>query len=69
MTVDRDWVRRNLGFDPIEEPAPAAAAFAPAAGRRALGRLFRWRLDELGHAHERLRHKPRAQPQPCLQPS
>jgi hypothetical protein len=22
MTVDRAWVKRNLGFDPIETPAP-----------------------------------------------
>ena len=25
MTVDRAWVERNLGFDPITRPAPAAA--------------------------------------------
>jgi nucleoside phosphorylase len=32
MIVDRDWVRRSLGFDPIEEPAPLSTyAFAAAA--------------------------------------
>ncbi|HET6195046.1 MAG TPA: hypothetical protein VFE12_04805 [Acetobacteraceae bacterium] len=32
MTVDRHWVERNLGFDPIAKPPPAATfAFAPAA--------------------------------------
>lgn len=32
MTVDRAWVKRNLGFDPIAKPAPAATfEFAPAA--------------------------------------
>lgn len=36
MAVDRKWVQRNLGFDPIEEPAPAntfqhARAALPAA--------------------------------------
>ncbi len=32
MIVDRPWVERNLGFDPISRPAPAATfAFAPAA--------------------------------------
>jgi nucleoside phosphorylase len=31
MAVDRKWVERNLGFDPIGRPAPAATfAFAPA---------------------------------------
>jgi hypothetical protein len=34
MTVDRAWVKRNLGFDPIETPPPAAAFnYAPAAAR------------------------------------
>jgi phosphorylase superfamily protein len=32
MTVDRRWAQRNLGFDPIATPPPAATfAFAPAA--------------------------------------
>jgi nucleoside phosphorylase len=32
MIVNRRWVERNLGFDPISTPAPAATfAFAPAA--------------------------------------
>jgi len=34
MIADREWVRRNLGFDPIARPAPASTfAFAPAARR------------------------------------
>jgi len=32
MTINRQWAERNLGFDPIATPAPAATfAFAPAA--------------------------------------
>src|SRR5208337_4877528 len=32
MIVDRAWVERNIGFDPIKTTAPAASyAFAPAA--------------------------------------
>jgi hypothetical protein len=32
MTVDRAWVQRNIGFDPISRPAPASTfAFPPAA--------------------------------------
>src|SRR5258708_40364945 len=32
MQVDRKWVERNLGFDPISTPPPATTfAFAPAA--------------------------------------
>jgi hypothetical protein len=32
MPVDRAWVERNLGFDPIPKPAPASTfAFATAA--------------------------------------
>jgi hypothetical protein len=32
MKVDRKWVERNLGFDPIEKPPPETTfAFAPAA--------------------------------------
>jgi hypothetical protein len=35
MTVDRAWVQRNLGFDPIARPAPVATfAFAKAAHPR-----------------------------------
>ena len=41
MIVDRAWVERNIGFDPIEvQPPPASFAFSPAAQRRAS-------LDEL----------------------
>jgi len=36
MKVDRKWVERNLGFDPIAKPAPHATfAFAKAAGKTA----------------------------------
>jgi len=36
MIVDRAWVVRNIGFDPVEVQAPAASfAFRPAAGHRA----------------------------------
>ena len=36
MTVDRDWVKRNLGFDPIETPPPTRAfAFPQAATKQA----------------------------------
>jgi hypothetical protein len=32
MIIDREWVKRNLGFDPIATPAPKESfAFAPAA--------------------------------------
>ena len=32
MIIDRRWVERNLGFDPIATPAPASTfAFTPAA--------------------------------------
>jgi len=32
MTINRHWAERNIGFDPISTPAPAATfAFAPAA--------------------------------------
>ena len=35
MTVDRAWVERNLGFNPVETPAPAATfAFTKAASPR-----------------------------------
>lgn len=31
MRIDRAWVKRNLGFDPIQRPAPSSTfAFAPA---------------------------------------
>src|SRR5450755_506816 len=34
MTVDRKWVERNLGFDPIATPPPAVTfATARAAGK------------------------------------
>jgi hypothetical protein len=33
MPADRAWLERNLGFDPIARPAPAATfSFAKAAG-------------------------------------
>jgi len=32
MIVDRKWVERNIGFDPVERPAPASTfAFKAAA--------------------------------------
>jgi hypothetical protein len=32
MPIDRRWVKRNLGFDPVETPPPASTfSFAPAA--------------------------------------
>lgn len=32
MIVDRKWVKRNIGFDPIDSPVPANTfAFAKAA--------------------------------------
>jgi nucleoside phosphorylase len=34
MIADREWVRRNLGFDPIARPAPASTFAFPAAARR-----------------------------------
>jgi hypothetical protein len=35
MTANRAWVKRNLGFDPIATPAPAATfAFKPALAPR-----------------------------------
>ena len=33
MQVDRKWVERNLGFDPIAEPPPAATFAVPKAAR------------------------------------
>jgi nucleoside phosphorylase len=33
MIADREWVRRNLGFDPIARPAPASTFAHPAAAR------------------------------------
>src|SRR5215471_14398770 len=33
MIVDQDWVRRNLGFDPIATPAPATTFSFERAGR------------------------------------
>ena len=36
MKADRKWVERNLGFDPIAQPAPAATfAFEPARAKAA----------------------------------
>src|SRR5689334_7798707 len=36
MIVDRKWVKRNLGFDPIAKPAPPATfSFAGAAAKSA----------------------------------
>src|SRR6185503_14702945 len=31
MIIDRRWMERNLGFDPIARPAPAATFAVPAA--------------------------------------
>ncbi|QJW95734.1 phosphorylase family protein [Frigoriglobus tundricola] len=33
MIADRDWVRRNLGFDPVATPAPASTFAFPMAAR------------------------------------
>src|SRR6476469_7954047 len=33
MIADQDWVRRNLGFDPLTTPAPAATFSFERAGR------------------------------------
>lgn len=33
MQVDRNWVKRNLGFDPIDMPPPASAFASPKAAR------------------------------------
>lgn len=35
MIADRAWVKRNLGFEPIERPAPAETFSFPGAARRA----------------------------------
>ena len=41
MTVDRAWVQRNLGFDPIARPAPVTTfAFAKAAHPRSVPEDF-----------------------------
>jgi hypothetical protein len=34
MLVDRAWVERNLGFDPISKPPPASAFATAAAARK-----------------------------------
>src|SRR5437870_2315857 len=34
MTVNRAWVKRNLGFDPIETPAPLETFAVKAAAKR-----------------------------------
>ena len=41
MIVDRKWVERNLGFDPITRPAPPQTfSFAKAAAKSAAGEDF-----------------------------
>jgi purine-nucleoside phosphorylase len=46
LRVDRKWVERNLGFDPISRPAPAATfAFAPAASSSSIEDLQREVID------------------------
>jgi hypothetical protein len=35
MRIDRRWVERNLGFDPISTPAPASTFAVKAAARSA----------------------------------
>jgi hypothetical protein len=34
MIVNREWVKKNLGFDPITTPAPAATFATRAAARK-----------------------------------
>jgi len=46
MTIDRRWVERNLGFDPISTPAPATTfAFTRAASSSSAEDLERERID------------------------
>src|ERR1017187_7054438 len=46
MVIDRKWAERNLGFDPISTPAPAATfAFAPAASSSSSEDLQREIID------------------------
>jgi len=46
MRVDRKWVERNLGFDPIATPAPATTfAFTPAAKSSSVEDLQREIID------------------------
>ena len=46
MTVDRKWVERNLGFDPIAKPAPASTfAFKRAAKAAKIEDLQREIID------------------------
>lgn len=46
MRVDRKWMQRNLGFDPIDSPPPASTiAFATAAKSRTVEDLQREIID------------------------
>jgi hypothetical protein len=46
MRIDRRWVERNLGFDPLSTPPPASTfAFAPAAKSAAPEDLQREIID------------------------
>src|SRR6266568_2281238 len=46
MMVDRGWVKRNLGFDPIAKPAPASTySFAQAAHSSSIEDLRREIID------------------------
>jgi hypothetical protein len=56
MTVDRKWVKRNIGFDPIARPAPVNTfAFAKAAETSAPDDLQREVIDFDSEATEGLR--------------
>src|SRR6516164_4939143 len=46
MIINRQWVERNLGFDPVTKPAPASTfAFTPAAGSSSVEDLQREIID------------------------
>src|SRR5207244_2786508 len=46
MIVDEAWVQRNLGFNPVERPAPQSTfAFAPAAKAKTVEDLRREMID------------------------
>lgn len=46
MTINRKWIQRNLGFDPIATPAPASTfTFTPAARTSSIEDLARERID------------------------
>lgn len=46
MTIDRKWVKRNLGYDPVTQPPPASTfSFAPAASTTNIDDLSREIID------------------------